>query len=40
MTGFCKPFTAAEVRYFDRTNESEANAWITEEVDAKIRWSP
>ncbi|MGD8329044.1 MAG: STAS/SEC14 domain-containing protein [Acidobacteriota bacterium] len=25
---FCKPFTKAEVRYFERSDRSEAEAWI------------
>ncbi len=28
MTHFCKPFTTAEVRYFDRGRSDEARAWI------------
>ncbi len=29
MTAFCKPFTTATVRYFDRSSEVEqAEAWI------------
>jgi hypothetical protein len=28
MTGFCKPFTSAEVRYFEPDKLEEARAWI------------
>ena len=28
MAVFCKPFTAAEVRYFDRTEIEQARAWL------------
>jgi hypothetical protein len=28
MAVFCKPFTRAEVRYFDHTKASEARAWL------------
>jgi hypothetical protein len=28
MAVFCKPFTSAKVRYFDRTAEAEALAWL------------
>jgi hypothetical protein len=29
MTVFCKPFTSATVRYFDRSSEADqADAWI------------
>jgi hypothetical protein len=28
MAAFCKPFTAAEVRYFDHADLEEARAWI------------
>ena len=40
ITDFCKPFTAAEVRYFDQMHESEASAWIAETSGAKSRASP
>lgn len=29
VTTFCKPFTKATVRYFDRTDTSEARKWLT-----------
>jgi hypothetical protein len=29
MTGFCKPFTAATIRYFDHTAMNEAHGWLT-----------
>ena len=28
MTTFCKPFTKAEIRYFDLAHEADAHAWI------------
>lgn len=28
MALFCKPFTTAQVRYFEREQESEARAWL------------
>lgn len=28
MAVFCKPFTTAEVRYFERGDESEARKWL------------
>lgn len=28
MSVFCKPFTTAKVRYFDRANAAEAHTWI------------
>jgi hypothetical protein len=28
MVSFCKPFTTAEVRYFDHTQVSKARAWV------------
>ena len=31
MAAFCKPFTAATVRYFDQTALSEARAWIEQD---------
>lgn len=30
MAVFCKPFTAATIRYFDHTASTEAHAWIEE----------
>jgi len=30
MAAFCKPFTAAKVRYFDRLQLAEARQWIEE----------
>ena len=32
MTTFCKPFTRAEIRYFDHDHQAEANAWVQEEL--------
>jgi len=28
MANFCRPFTSAKIRYFDKTEESDARAWI------------
>jgi hypothetical protein len=28
MAVFCKPFTTATIRYFDRTKADQAEAWI------------
>lgn len=30
MTTFCKPFTAAVVRYFDHADTAEAQKWLGE----------
>ncbi|NIR52314.1 STAS/SEC14 domain-containing protein [candidate division KSB1 bacterium] len=30
MTVFCKPFTTADIRYFDRSKLEEAQQWIRE----------
>jgi hypothetical protein len=30
MTSFCKPFTTAEIRYFDQGQAPEARAWLNE----------
>lgn len=32
MAVFCKPFTAATVRYFDQSKADEASAWVHEGV--------
>jgi hypothetical protein len=31
MAVFCKPFTTAKIRYFDRTKIDEAKAWLESE---------
>ncbi|MBL4884293.1 MAG: STAS/SEC14 domain-containing protein [Planctomycetaceae bacterium] len=31
MTSFCKPFTLAKIRYFDRSEETAAREWISEQ---------
>jgi hypothetical protein len=31
MAAFCKPFTRAKVRYFDRSDMDKATEWIHEE---------
>jgi hypothetical protein len=28
MATFCKPFTTATIRYFDRANAAEARKWL------------
>lgn len=28
MAAFCKPFTSAEIRYFDQSQSSDARSWI------------
>jgi len=33
MASFCRPFTSAKIRYFDRKDEAEAKAWV-EAADA------
>jgi len=32
MATFCRPFTAAEVRYFERSQEQEAHDWLQQEL--------
>jgi len=32
MAAFCKPFTSASIRYFERFEMDEAREWITREV--------
>ena len=32
MAIFCKPFTTAKIRYFDRSQADEAEAWILAEL--------
>lgn len=32
MAAFCKPFTTAKVRYFDRSQVVEAQVWIEEQL--------
>jgi hypothetical protein len=32
MAGFCRPFTTATIRYFDKSKEDDAAAWIHEGV--------
>jgi hypothetical protein len=34
MAVFCKPFTSAKVRYFDRSQAGEASAWIHADLPA------
>jgi hypothetical protein len=33
MSVFCKPFTTAKVRYFDRAHTAEARTWLQESLD-------
>ncbi|HEV8543900.1 MAG TPA: STAS/SEC14 domain-containing protein [Verrucomicrobiae bacterium] len=32
MSVFCKPFTAAKIRYFDSVERTEARAWLLEGI--------
>jgi hypothetical protein len=32
MATFCRPFTAAEVRYFEHSQEQEAHDWLQKEL--------
>ena len=34
MSAFCKPFTTAEIRYFDRAAINQAQAWLEEGAPA------
>ena len=34
MATFCKPFTKAEVRYFDHSQADEARSWLQQELAA------
>jgi len=36
MAAFCKPFTAAKIRYFDLSKADEANEWIHEGVEQAV----
>jgi hypothetical protein len=36
MAVFCKPFTTAKVRYFDRAAAGEAHVWIGEGIEAHV----
>jgi|WetSurMetagenome_2_1015567.scaffolds.fasta_scaffold84985_3 ubiquinone/menaquinone biosynthesis C-methylase UbiE len=41
MSKFCRPFTTARIRYFDRTATSEARAWLVEGSNfADVRQAP
>lgn len=31
MSAFCRPFTGAHIRYFDRANTAEAHTWLESE---------
>lgn len=35
MAAFCKPFTTAKIRYFDRAQENEAREWVAEGLPQK-----
>jgi hypothetical protein len=37
ITIFCRPFTAATVRYFERAGAGEARTWLAEDSDANSR---
>ena len=32
MSRFCRPFTTAKIRYFDRSASGEARAWLTRAI--------
>jgi len=34
MSIFCKPFTTAKIRYFDKSQKEQASAWIDEGITA------
>ena len=34
MATFCKPFTKAEIRYFEHSQADEARSWLQEELGA------
>jgi hypothetical protein len=36
MAGFCRPFTKADIRYFDVAQAQEAREWLMQEVAAAI----
>ena len=35
MAKFCRPFTKAEIRYYDRSQADQARAWIHESLQDK-----
>jgi hypothetical protein len=35
MAIFCKPFTSAKIRYFDRSQATEARAWVEAEMSTR-----
>ena len=35
MAVFCKPFTKAEIRYFDQAEADKARAWLEEAIETK-----
>jgi hypothetical protein len=36
MAAFCKPFTTAEIQYFDLTDIQEAHEWITAGLETPV----
>jgi hypothetical protein len=34
MSAFCKPFTTAEIRYFDRKTVNDARTWLSDDLGA------
>jgi ubiquinone/menaquinone biosynthesis C-methylase UbiE len=38
MSKFCRPFTTARIRYFDRTASGEARAWLAAKSDVPTVW--
>jgi hypothetical protein len=37
MSVFCKPFTTAEVRYFDLAQAEEASEWIEAGIEVPVQ---
>jgi hypothetical protein len=35
MAAFCKPFTAAKIKYFEQAELDDARHWITADVEAR-----
>jgi hypothetical protein len=40
MSVFCKPFTAATIRYFDHAQAAQARKWLDEETVVEIAGKP
>ena len=37
MSSFCRPFTSAEIRYFDQSQKVEAREWIESETGGHLQ---